>query len=411
MLEEGRMSGGFPVAITGVGAITALGAGADETVREVFAGRRGIRPIHRFDSTGCRVRIAAEAPEPQLGSSVALASPLGATRTAMLGAYAARDALVGAGYAAGAPAGTALVFGSAGAGDAVLEAHLTRVNAGVARSALMARYPKRAATDCVAASLGLDGPRATINTACSSGLVAIIHAMELLRAGLCSLAVAGGADELTRYTLTGFCSLWAVDPEPCRPFDTERRGMSLGEGAGFVVLEDLARARRRGAAPLGLVPGYGHSCDAGHLTAPDESGAGAARAMRSALDMAGVAPDDIGFVNAHGTGTPHNDRAELAALSRALGPRLASCPVHSVKGSLGHCMGAAGTIETIVALRSLRDGVVPHTAGLERPEQPDLADFVMHEPRLVLANYALTNSFGFGGNDAALVIASPDVGR
>jgi 3-oxoacyl-(acyl-carrier-protein) synthase len=399
-----------PVAITGVGAITALGAGVDETFRGILAGQRGMRPIRRFDSTGCRVRIAAEAPEPRPATNAA-ASPLGATRTALLGLHAARDALTDAGYPAGAPAGTALVLGSAGAGDATLETHLQRMRRGAARSATLARYPKRAATDFVAAALELDGPRATINTACSSSLVAIIHAVELLRSGLCSVALAGGADELTRYTLSGFCSLRAVDPEPCRPFDVARRGMSLGEGAGFVVLEDLARATQRGATVLAVVAGYGHSCDAGHLTAPDASGAGAARAIRAALAMARIAPREVGFVNAHGTGTPHNDGAELAALSLALGPSLVDCPLHSAKANLGHCMGAAGAIEAIVTLRSLRAGIVPHTPGLERPEQPDLADFVLGTPRPIAARQALTNSFGFGGNDAALVLALPEGGQ
>jgi 3-oxoacyl-[acyl-carrier-protein] synthase II len=393
------------VAVTGLGSITALGDSVETTFEAVLEGQRGMRPIRGFDATGCRVGIAAEAGEPR---RVRGASPLGASRTARLATHAAAAALAQAGYAGAAPPGTALVLGSAGAGDAALETYLRRAGVGRSRSAVMMRYPKRSATDYVAHALGLDGPRATINTACSSSAVAIIHAVELLRVGLCEVAVAGGTDELTRYTLTGFCSLRAVDPEPCRPFDVKRRGMSLGEGAGFVVLESPARARARGATVLALVAGYGHSCDANHLTAPDPTGAAAARAMRAALDMARIEPREVGFVNAHGTGTPHNDRAEIAALTRALGAHLPSCPVHSVKASLGHCMGAAGAIETIVTICSLRDQVVPFTPGLERPELPGAADFVMREPRPVRTSHALTNSFGFGGNDAALVIAHPE---
>jgi len=185
--------------------------------------------------------------------------------------------------------------------------------------------------------------------------------------------------------------------------------VSVGEGAGFVVVESLERARDRGAAIAAVIAGYGHSCDAHHLTAPDPAGAGAARAIRVALASAGIGPGEIGFVNAHGTATPHNDRAELAALSLALGPHLERCPVHSVKACLGHCMGAAGVIETIVAIRSLGAGVVPHTPGLEQPERPGAADFVMGQPRRVETDYALTNSFGFGGNDAVLVLARPEV--
>ncbi len=398
----------FPVAVTGMGVVTALGAGVDPTFDAVLQGRRGTRRIQRFDSTGCRVRIAAEV-SAEVVDRVVGGPAGGTTRTAKLAVRAAREALIQAGYPRAAPPRTALVLGTAGAGDAALERHLERLRAGTGRDAVLGRYPKRATTDSVATELGVDGPLATLNTACSSSAVAIIHAIELLRAGFCAQALAGGSDELTRYTFSGFGALRALDPEPCRPFDRTRRGMSLGEGAGFLVLEPLPQAQQRGAAVLGLVAGYGHSCDAGHLTAPDPSGAGAARAIRAALAMAGITPADVGFVNAHGTGTLHNDRAELAALALALGERLTTCPVHSVKACIGHCMGAAGAIEAVITMRSLQRRVVPHTPGLVEPEEPMRADFVMHDSRSTAARYALSNSFGFGGNDAALVIATPEV--
>jgi 3-oxoacyl-[acyl-carrier-protein] synthase II len=412
------------IAITGFGAVTALGPTAEGTFAALLAGRSGIRPIRGFDTTGCRVAIGAEVLEPDPLPPGRRAREF---RTAALALRAARAALAAAGVGPSAeplhdstraealvergPAGTALSLGTTGSGDAILEGALQRVRPGGRVTALvrLARYPKRSVAEFLARELALGGPLATINTACSSGAVAIAHGADLLRAGLCDRVLAGGADELTRYTLTGFSALRAVDPAPCRPFDRARRGLSLGEGAGFLVLERADDAVARGAEVLGWVLGCGLACDAGHLTAPDADGAGATRAIQAALADAGTLPSEIGFVNAHGTGTPHNDRAEVEALVRALGTHASRCPVHSVKASVGHCLGAAGAIEAVLTLASLRAGWIPHTAGLEHPEHPDRLDFVRGEPRSTLARVARSTSFGFGGNDAALVLAAPEV--
>ena len=187
--------------------------------------------------------------------------------------------------------------------------------------------------------------------------------------------------------------------------------MSIGEGAGFLMLERLADARARGAAVLAVLAGAGHTCDAGHLTAPDPQGQGAARALRAALRAARVEPEQIAFVNAHGTGTPHNDLSEVRAVSAALGSHAARCPLHSVKGSIGHCMGAAGAIEAALTILSLREGWVPPTAGLRQPELEGAVDFVRDSARAVAGEYAVSSSFGFGGNNAALVFGRPEVIR
>lgn len=417
------MNAGSVIAITGVGSVTALGTSVEELYRRLCAGERGIGPIRGFSSEGCRVTIAAEAPTPAVPPG---SGAVRGFRTARLALHAARVALEQAGLgvqtgARGRAAPTAavrldevaLVVGTTGSGDAALEASLVRRaggEAGITARARLRRYPKRALVDHLGAALRLGGPRATINTACSSGAVALLHAADLVRSGLCAAALAGGADELTRYTLSGFAALRAVDPEPCRPFDRGRRGMTLGEGAGFLLLERADAARDRGAVPLGYLLGGGHSCDAGHLTAPDADGAGAARAVRLALADAGMTGNEVGFVNAHGTGTPHNDAAEVAALITGLGSSAARCPIHTVKASIGHTLGAAGAIEAIVALRSLAGGFVPPTAGLVDPEAGDRLDFVMGAPRATRARVALSCSFGFGGNNAALVLARPEEG-
>jgi 3-oxoacyl-[acyl-carrier-protein] synthase II len=400
------------IAVTGLGVITSLGTDPDTLFRGLVRAERGFGKVRAFDTTGCRVDIAAEARLPETGPKPIGVAHAAYTRTAALAHHAASAALRQAELPGETLGRAGLVLGSAGAGTPALEAYLARVSAGAprrARAAMMLGFPKRLLTDVVASTLGLGGPRATINTACSSGAVSVIHGIDLLRSGHCDAVLAGGADELTRFTLTGFCSLRAVDPEPCRPFDRTRRGMSLGEGAGAVVLERLADVRARGGRVLAIVAGFGHSCDAGHLTAPDPGGGMAGRAMRAALEMAGVDAADVAFVSAHGTGTPHNDSAEVRAICRTLGVYARRCPVHTVKASVGHCMGAAGAVEAVAAISSLTEGLVPPTAGLTDPEFADDADFVRDEPRRVTGQFGLSNSFGFGGNNAALLLAHPEV--
>jgi 3-oxoacyl-(acyl-carrier-protein) synthase len=296
-----------------------------------------------------------------------------------------------------------LVVGSAGAGTDVLERSLGA--SPVLSNDWVRRYQKRWLADEISRVLGIGGPRTVINTACSSAAIAIGIGVDWLRAGDCDCVLAIGTDELGRFTYTGFHALRALDPEPCRPFDRNRRGLSMGEGAGCLVLERASDASRRGRPIRGYVLAVGLACDSHHLTAPDPDGVGASRAFAFGLSEAGIDVRDIGFVNAHGTGTPLNDAAEVASLERALGARAASCPVHSVKATTGHCMGAAGAIEAIVALCSLETGIVPATAGLEDCEFEGRVCCVKEHPIRVDASYAVSTNFGFGGNDAAVVLA------
>jgi len=395
---------GSRIVVTGFGAITSLGQGVTALWEGLRAGRRGIGPLRRFDVEGCRCRLAAEAPDPVLPEGRRPLRPLFTTRSARLALVAAHEALSQSGLEAEILRDTALILGSAGAGDAVLGQYLAARGARPVSAWRALAYGKHAMTAAVAESLGVGGPLHTVNTACSSGVVALALGMDLLAAGAVRAVLAGGADELTPYTFSGFSSLRAVDPEPCRPFDLARRGMTLGEGAGVLVLERESDAKARGARVLARLAGVGHCCDSGHLTAPDEDGDGASRALRMALRAAALEPEQIGFINAHGTGTPHNDRAEVAALSRALGSYAPRCPVHSVKSSIGHCMGAAGALEAIITALSLSQGWLPATAGLSEPESPGSVDFVMGTGRDVSARFAASNSFGFGGNDACLVL-------
>jgi len=264
---------------------------------------------------------------------------------------------------------------------------------------------KQSLADELAAILGLGGCRQVINTACSSGAIAIALACDGLRSNDYDAVVALGCDELSPFTYSGFHALRALDYEPCKPFDRSRRGMTIGEGAGCLVLERLADAQTHSNRIHAIIAGAGLACDAHHLTAPDPEGRGAGLALARAMEQAQILPRNVGFVNAHGTGTPLNDSAEVAGIEKALGQYAASCPVHSIKASTGHCMGAAGTIEAIVTIMSLQSGLIPATAGLVDCEFDGRVDCVRDKPRPFKARYGISNSFGFGGNDAALVLA------
>ncbi|HEY5957531.1 MAG TPA: beta-ketoacyl-[acyl-carrier-protein] synthase family protein [Polyangiaceae bacterium] len=382
------------IAVTAVGAITALGTGVDALWAGLLEGRRPFGPVRGFDVEGCRVQLAAEV-RGELPDA-------DGDRSAGLAVVAAVEALQRASVDV-TSGRVGLIVGSAGAGTKVLEAALCdplRQPRDWWR-----RYQKCGLAQTVAAALGVTGPTMAINTACSSGSVAIGLGRDWLRAGDCDQVLAIGTDELGRFTFTGFHALRAMDPEPCRPFDRQRRGLTMGEGAGCLILERAVDAQRRQQGILGYVLGVGMTCDAHHLTAPDPRGHGAARALKEALEQADVGPESVGFVNAHGTGTPLNDAAEVASLELVLEGRAPSCPVHSIKASTGHCMGAAGALEAIVTLKSLETGIVPATAGLLDCEFDARVRCVKGRPMHVEARYAVSTNFGFGGNDAAVVFS------
>jgi 3-oxoacyl-[acyl-carrier-protein] synthase II len=248
---------------------------------------------------------------------------------------------------------------------------------------------------------------ATWSTACTSANIAIGAALDALQSGEVDVAIAGGADELCETTYAGFNSLRAVDAQPTRPFRRSRAGLSLGEGAGVLLLETLAHAQRRGAVVLCELVGAGRSCDAHHVSAPDPDGTGAAQAMRTALHEAGLAAGAVTFVNAHGTGTPHNDSAESKALHAVFGARAASLPITSSKSLVGHLLGAAGGIEAVFTALSIVHRLLPPVAG-DEPADPELGlDVVIGAPRaLPVHNVGLSTNLAFGGNNAVVVLRS-----
>ncbi|MEO5744955.1 MAG: beta-ketoacyl-[acyl-carrier-protein] synthase family protein [Terracoccus sp.] len=413
-----------PVVVTGIGAVTAVGSTVDATWSALLAGVSGIRAIDRFETDDLPVRFAAQVDGSHLDTIPRrLARRLDAAACLALAATteAARQAgLLSADDRSRLDASRiGVVLGNAGGAPELHDAAHTSLLSGGPR-AVRRSHPYLAAADSgasatgeIARMLGATGPSLTISTECASGTSAIGLALQLIRAGVLDVAVCGGVE--AAITPLSICSLSAVgalserNDEPtraCQPFDRDRSGFVMGEGAGVLVLESLSHALARGAVPLVEVAGYGASTDVHHATAPSPDGRGPVAAVRAALHDAGIDGADIGVVNAHATGTPINDPLELAAIRTALGAD-ADPAVHGIKASTGHTLGAAGAIEAIVLARTLERQLVPPTVGCENPIATDLR-LVTNAPLRVTTHYGLSTSLGFGGQCAALVLRCVD---
>ncbi len=388
------------VVVTGLGVMSPFGAGVSAYWDGLYGGACAIRPISLIDTTGFACMIAAEVPDPVPGSRRR-------SRADRLALAAAREALVDAGLDAADRADTALVVGAVGGGMLEAEAwYWTRAGRREhpPATALRAILPYSHA-ETIGHVLRLEGPRETVVAACSSGAAAIALGADLVADGIVPYALAGGADAITRICYMGFSALKLLDTEPCRPFDRERRGMSIGEGAGFVVLENAERARARGAHVYAELRGTAITTDAYHPTAPQPDGEGMVRAMRQALDRAGTTPAAVGYVNAHGTATRQNDRIEAMAIREVFGE--GRVLVSATKSMIGHTMAAAGGLEAVATVLALVHAIVPPTANHET-EDPDAAfDCVPKLARHAEIDVAISNSFGFGGQNATLVLAKP----
>ena len=395
------------VVITGLGIVSGFGFGVEPFWRGVLAGRRAIGPVRRFDVERHRTRLASEVPEvpepsPEPGRDPRLTS---SDRFALA---AMHEALESAGLAA--PHDTrdsAVLFGSSTGGMWELERFYAALSDPAQRRpplSWVVGQQYNGPGDAVARAIGAQGPVETLSSACTSSTLALAAAFDVLRMGEAELALAGGSDSLCELTYAGFNALRAVDVEPCRPFRTNRAGLNLGEGAAVFVLETLERAEARAAVPLAELVGVGSTCDAHHMTAPAPDGSGAAAAIRQTLVAADVEPDQVAFVNAHGTGTPLNDAAEGRALATVFGDRITSLPVTSTKASVGHLLGAAGAIEAAATVLGLRDGQVHPTADGEGEIDPLAPVCLVHgQPAPIEGSYAVTANLAFGGSNAALL--------
>jgi 3-oxoacyl-[acyl-carrier-protein] synthase II len=389
------------VAVTGLGAVSPFGAGVKAYWSGLSAGTCAIRPITLIDTEGFRCRLAGEVPGP-------LSSSARRSRGDRLALGAAREALEDAGLGPGDRREMALVVGAVGGG--MLEAEAWYWDRARHRRTLAASPSLRAVlpashADAVGRALRLGGPRETVVAACSSGAAALALGADLIADGVVSAVLAGAADSITRICYMGFNALKLLDPDPCRPFDRDRRGMSLGEGAAFVVLEERSRARARGARVLAELAGWGMTTDAFHPTSPEPDGDGMIRAMTAALRTAGATPTDVSYVNAHGTGTLQNDRIEARAIRRVFGDDRVL--VSATKSMIGHTMAAAGSLEAVATVLSLVEGLVPPTANHETPDPEVTFDCVPRTARPVPVEGAMSNSFGFGGQNVALLFRRP----
>ena len=395
------------VVITGAGIITALGLGWKPNAEGFRLGRPAFRPVSLFDVSRQRVKTAAEVDLPDA------LPPTGLSRRQLARLDRAGKMLLLAANEAWQQAGwkpvnnVPLVLGTTAGGMSLGEDYFRQAVQSPGRHR---RQPTRAIhyqpqvqARMVLDALGFNGPITIISNACASGSNAIGHAWNLVRCGQAERALAGGYDALSLLVFAGFDALQALSPTVCRPFDARRDGLALGEGAALVALETLEHAQRRKAPILGELIGYGTTIDRHHLTQPQPEGNAALAAMNLACDAARLGPKDVDYINAHGTGTVLNDSAEASAISRWAGPRAATLPVSSTKASIGHLLGAAGAVEAVICLMALREQWLPAQAAFETPD-PACNFPIVRQPRDAQVKVALSNSFGFGGVNATLIL-------
>ena len=406
------MSPGRRVAITGIGLVTALGLEEEEIWGALMEGRTGIAEVTGFDVSKLPCRVAAQVESAALEQEVAALGRLPGDRTTDMALVAAGRALTQAGLRdddARRGAGTLLGTGM-GPAHTFFEAYESYYAKGVKglRPTTVPRAMYNALSAQVSMVFGLTGPNYVVVSACASATNALGDGFRRIRDGYLEVALCGGAESFVNPLFFGVWNRLGVlskerDPaRACRPFDDARDGTVLGEGAAVLVLEDLDRARARGARVRGEILGYGESSDSGHLTRPSVEGQ--SFAMRRALASAGVEPADLDYVNAHGTATPSNDAAECASLREVLGGEADRVPVGSTKSFVGHTLGASGAIETALALASLERGMIPGNRTLEHRDPQCAVRLVGREPEPITGSLAMKNSFGFGGGNAVLII-------
>ena len=406
------------VAVTGISVVTALGCEVPEFWDRLCAGKSGIGPIRRFDCSDYKVRFGGELSDFDPTDHIKIAGKE-VRRLDRFGQFA----LVGAEKAIrhsgidltqGDPYRHGVLVGSGIGGlHEIEEQHTTLFDRGPSRVSpfMIPKLMVNAASGNISVRFGLKGPNSAVATACASATNAIGDAFKLIQNGIADVMVTGGSEAaLTPMGLSGFARMSALStrndaPEAAsRPWDRDRDGFVLSEGAGLLVLEEWEHAKARGAEILAEMTGYGMSADASHMTTPDPKGTGAGRAMQAALADARVSPADIDYVNAHGTSTPLGDKAETAAIKGVFQEHSKKIAVSSPKSQLGHLLGASGGVEFVICVLALKNQIIPPTINLENPDEGCDLDYVPNEAREVQLNRVLKNSFGFGGHNACLVL-------
>ena len=406
------------VVITGLGCVTALGESAEDLFAALCAGKSGISTIESFDTTDYTVHFGGEIKNFDVTKYVDPRESKRMDRFTQFAMAAAHQAVVDSGLdfsnedvsRAGSVVGTGI-----GGISEIEQQHIRLLDKGPSKVSpfCVPRLMANAASGNIAIRYGLRGPNFCVSSACASGNNAIGEAFANIVCGRSDVMISGGAEAaLTPVGLASFCAARSLSlrndnpPAASRPFDRDRDGFVLSEGAGVLILEEEGHAKKRGARIYAELMGYSATDDGYHITAPLPDGDGAAAAMKLALADAGLAPEKIDYINAHGTGTELNDLAESSAIKHVFGKHAYKIPVSSTKSSLGHLLGASGAVELIVCVEAINKATIPPTINLENPdERCDLKmDYVPLEARQAQVTYALSNSFGFGGHDACLVV-------
>jgi 3-oxoacyl-[acyl-carrier-protein] synthase II len=402
------------VAVTGIGCVSPLGLDAPSTWKAAQAGESGIDWIQAFDTEGLPVRVAGEVKDFDPSQVVSAKDARRLERNVLLGVAAGREALADAGLNGFDPARVGVVFGSAiGGVPGILEQADTLRERGPDR--VSPNFLPNVLVDSVsgqlAISLGLKGPNYAVVSACATGSHAIGEAAEMIRRGAADAILAGGTEScMVPLILAGFTAMRGLaaedeyPPRASRPFDATRAGFVMAEGAGALLLEPLEDAQRRGASIYAEVLGYGASNDAHHMAQPEPEATGVAAMMKAALERAGVEPERVGYINAHGTSTPQGDAAETRAIKQVFGDHAYRLAVSSTKSMMGHTFGAAGAIEAMLSALALRDGVLPPTINYNEPDPECDLDYVPNVARQAQVDVALSNAMGLGGHNGCVLL-------
>lgn len=399
------------VVITGLGTINSIAKSVLEFYRALRKGVCGIGPVTVFDTTDFRTKTGGEVKEFSHRDMISHEfSVKRMSRSDLMAMTATLEALKDAGLFPVPDVlleDTGVVIGGGAGGMLEGEEAYRYYLKGMGKGVRFSRFSSlscASSADHIASKIGLMGPKTTFMTACSSGATAIGYARDLIRGGMAKVIISGGAEPLSRITYAAFNALKTVDLEYCKPFDKNRQGLSLGEGAGIMILESLSHARNRGARIYGEILGYGVSCDSYHMTAPDPEASGALRCMHAALQDAGVHHALVDYINAHGTATPANDLMETKGIKEVFGKRAYEIPVSSTKSMIGHTLGAAGAIEGVACVLGIVQRFVPPTIHRTAPDPECDLDYVTEGSREAEVNIALSNSFAFGGNNTSIIL-------
>lgn len=404
------------VVITGLGAVTPLGTGVDKFWAGIVEGRSGIARVTNYDADLLPTQVAGEVKDFDPSAFMDKKEARRMDKCIQYALAGAKMAIEDSGLNLGEEnrERIGVVFGTGiGGMNTLNDQSQVMFNKGPGRVSpfFVPMMIANMSAGQIAIAYGLQGPNITTVTACASSTNSVGDAFRLLQRGDADVVVSGGAEAaVTQLSMAGFCSMKAMstrneEPEKAScPFDTRRDGFVMGEGSGVLILETLEHAKGRGAKIYGEIVGYGCTCDASHITAPDPAGAGAARAMALAVQDAGLQPEDIDYINAHGTSTPLGDECETLAIKKTFGDYANKLAVSSTKSMTGHLLGGAGAIEAIICTLAIRDGILPPTINLESPDPKCDLDYVPNQARKAQIKVAMSNSFGFGGHNATIVI-------